>query len=51
MQDLLFVDPPYTVRHDNNGFIKYNEQLFSWDDQLRLRDAVLRAKERGARLF
>jgi DNA adenine methylase len=49
--DLLFVDPPYTVRHDNNGFIKYNEQLFSWDDQLRLRDAVLRAKERGARVI
>ena len=49
--DLLFIDPPYTVKHDNNGFIKYNEKLFSWDDQIRLRDAILRAKGRGARII
>lgn len=46
--DFLFVDPPYTVRHNMNGFIKYNENLFSWDDQIRLRDAVACAIERGA---
>lgn len=44
--DLLFVDPPYTIKHNYNGFIKYNQQLFSWDDQIRLRDALLRAKRR-----
>jgi len=49
--DLLFIDPPYTVKHDDNGFIKYNEKLFNWDDQVRLRDAVLRAKERGVRVI
>lgn len=46
--DFVFADPPYTVRHNNNGFIKYNENLFSWADQVRLRDALFRAKGRGA---
>lgn len=45
--DLLFVDPPYTVRHNNNGFLKYNETLFSWEDQKRLLRALVRARERG----
>ncbi len=49
--DLVFADPPYTVKHNLNGFIKYNDSLFSWDDQIRLRDALLRAKQRGARII
>jgi DNA adenine methylase len=46
--DLVFIDPPYTVKHNLNGFVKYNETLFSWEDQIRLRDSVLRAMQRGA---
>lgn len=46
--DFVFVDPPYTVKHNLNGFLKYNDKIFSWADQLRLRDAVVRATERGA---
>jgi DNA adenine methylase len=46
--DLVFLDPPYTVRHNKNGFIKYNEHLFSWDDQERLATAATHACERGA---
>lgn len=48
--DLLFVDPPYTVRHNLNGFIKYNEVLFSWADQERLARALHRAARRGAKI-
>lgn len=46
--DLIFVDPPYTVRHNHNAFIKYNEKLFSWCDQERLFYALKRAQNRGA---
>lgn len=46
--DFVFVDPPYTVKHNFNGFVKYNDHIFSWTDQVRLRDAVARAAERGA---
>jgi DNA adenine methylase len=49
--DLVFADPPYTVNHNNNGFIKYNEQLFSWADQQRLAATLARARDRGATII
>lgn len=49
--DVVFADPPYTVKHNLNGFIKYNDALFSWSDQIRLRNALLGARERGARVI
>ncbi len=45
--DFIFVDPPYTVKHNTNGFIKYNDKIFSWDDQIRLSNALMRASNRG----
>ncbi|WP_084717633.1 DNA adenine methylase [Sphingomonas sanxanigenens] len=45
--DFLFVDPPYTVRHNMNGFVKYNEKIFTWLDQVRLYAAVTAAAARG----
>ena len=49
--DFIFVDPPYTVKHNTNGFIKYNEGLFSWEDQIRLKEAVKRAQSRGCKVL
>jgi len=45
--DFVFADPPYTVSHNQNCFLKYNEVLFSWADQQRLAEALRRADKRG----
>lgn len=49
--DLVFIDPPYTANHNSNGFLKYNEHIFGWADQLRLLAAATDAARRGAKII
>ncbi len=45
--DFIYIDPPYTVLHSKNGFRRYNEKLFSWDDQERLASVAQELAEQG----
>lgn len=46
-RDLVYVDPPYVTHHNNNGFQRYNEVIFSWEDQKRLALCCSLAAKRG----
>lgn len=46
--DVIYCDPTYTVAHNNNGFVRYNECNFSWQDQERLAREAHAARDRGA---
>lgn len=45
--DFVYLDPPYTVAHSRNGFVRYNDRLFSWKDQERLAKLAYELVNRG----
>jgi len=45
--DFVYCDPPYTVAHDKNGFLAYNEKIFSWEDQVQLKQLIEKLTDRG----
>lgn len=47
VDDFVFIDPPYVTSHNHNGFIEYNEKIFSWKDQMRLEKVCRNLDERG----
>jgi len=49
--DVIYLDPPYTVKHANNGFVKYNDRIFSWGDQKRLARVARDLASRGCHVI
>lgn len=49
-EDVIYVDPPYTVKHDSNGFRRYNNNIFSWKDQEDLAEITSRLAAQGVRV-
>lgn len=45
--DFVYMDPPYTVLHNNNSFLKYNDCIFKWSDQIRLAKLAKELDRRG----
>lgn len=45
--DFVFIDPPYTVAHENNGFVQYNQAIFSWENQIQLSNIMRDFSKRG----
>lgn len=48
--DFLFCDPPYAVLEENR-FVSYTRNEFNWNDQIRLRNALVRALERDVQII
>lgn len=49
--DIIYLDPPYTTAHRNNGFLKYNAKIFSWQDQVRLSNTANDLARRGCKVI
>ena len=49
--DFIFCDPPYAVLNEDNRFVSYTANLFSWNDQVRLSQALNRAAQRDVKIL
>jgi DNA adenine methylase len=49
--DLVYFDPPYVTSHYENGFLDWNEKIFSWQDQVRLAALAKKLAKNGVRVI
>lgn len=50
-RSLIYVDPPYAIKNGTNGFLHYNNRIFSWEDQLELSESVEELRSSGASII
>nr|WP_276977744.1 Dam family site-specific DNA-(adenine-N6)-methyltransferase [Ferrimicrobium acidiphilum] len=50
-RSLVYIDPPYAIKNGTNGFLHYNNKIFSWEDQSELSRAVEKLRSSGARII
>lgn len=48
---VVYADPPYTTSHNQNGFIKYNQNIFSLSDQYRLAEKARQLASRDVHVI
>lgn len=49
-EDIVYIDPPYTVKHDSNEFRRYNDNIFMWKDQEDLAKLTSTLAANGAKI-
>lgn len=47
----VYFDPPYVIQNGNNGFLKYNERIFSWEDQIRMSRLIDKLSLKGVKIM
>ncbi|MGC0875092.1 Dam family site-specific DNA-(adenine-N6)-methyltransferase [Pantoea agglomerans] len=48
--DVIFCDPPYEPMPEKEGFTNYSGTAFTFDDQIKLVECLVAARQRGARV-
>lgn len=49
--DFVYFDPPYISGHQNNGFVRYNRNLFNWEHQEELASLARDLVSRGVHVL
>ncbi|AWX69779.1 helix-turn-helix domain-containing protein [Mycoplasmopsis anatis] len=49
--DFVYLDPPYDIYPDKNGFVNYDKNGFGKDEQIRLRDCVINLTSKGVKVM
>jgi DNA adenine methylase len=49
--DFVYLDPPYITNHQQNGFIRYNRRLFTWEQQVILATEAKRLADQGVHVL